>query len=64
MCYVNMVFLFLQTTDPNEVYSWGDNSNLTLGHASEQRRVVPEAVDTFRRLGVSVKQVGWLCVCV
>ena len=43
---------------------------MTLGHASEQRRTVPEAVDTFRRLGVSVKQVGGilvivcLCVCV
>ncbi|KAK7108349.1 inhibitor of Bruton tyrosine kinase-like [Littorina saxatilis] len=43
--------------DQNEVFSWGDNSNLTLGHASEQRRTVPEAVDTLRRLGVSVKQI-------
>lgn len=49
--------LSFDTKDANEVYSWGDNSNLTLGHASEQRRTVPEAVDTFRRLGVSVKQI-------
>ncbi|KAL8560153.1 hypothetical protein ACOMHN_021648 [Nucella lapillus] len=40
----------------NEVYSWGDNTNLTLGHGSEQHRSAPEVVDTFRRLSVSVKQ--------
>ncbi|XP_025096853.1 inhibitor of Bruton tyrosine kinase-like isoform X2 [Pomacea canaliculata] len=43
--------------DPNEVYSWGDNTNLTLGHASEQRRSFPEVVDTFRRGNISVKQI-------
>ncbi|XP_076444948.1 inhibitor of Bruton tyrosine kinase-like [Babylonia areolata] len=41
----------------NEVYSWGDNTNLTLGHGSEQHRTMPEVVDTFRRFSVSIKQI-------
>ncbi|KAK7483280.1 hypothetical protein BaRGS_00025447 [Batillaria attramentaria] len=45
------------TQEPNEVYSWGDNSNFTLGHANEQRRTMPEAVDTFRRVNISVTQI-------
>nr|KAG5696780.1 hypothetical protein BaRGS_012803 [Batillaria attramentaria] len=46
------------TQEPNEVYSWGDNSNFTLGHANEQRRTMPEAVDTFRRVNISVTQLN------
>ena len=42
---------------PSEVYTWGDNINLTLGHGKEQRRGHPEVVDEFRRNGVSVKEV-------
>ena len=40
-----------------EVFTWGDNPNVTLGHASEQKCPVPDSVDFFRRLRLSVVQV-------
>lgn len=43
--------------DRHEVYTWGDNSNFTLGHTSEHRRSGPEVVDEFRKLGVNLKQI-------
>lgn len=50
-------YVTFSVQEPNEVYSWGDNSNFTLGHAHEQRRTMPEAVDTFRRVNISVTQI-------
>ena len=44
--------------DRHEVYTWGDNSNFTLGHTSEHRRSAPEVVDEFRKLSVNLKQVN------
>lgn len=32
-----------------DVYTWGDNSNYTLGHGRESRVADPKAVDFFRR---------------
>lgn len=43
--------------DRHEVYTWGDNSNFTLGHTSEHRRSGPEVLDEFRKLGVNLKQI-------
>lgn len=42
--------------DSNSVYSWGDNTNFTLGHSNEQRRTYPERVEFFSN-GVHVKDV-------
>ncbi|XP_041354992.1 inhibitor of Bruton tyrosine kinase-like isoform X2 [Gigantopelta aegis] len=43
--------------EPNELYAWGDNANFNLGHASGHRRPVPEVVDQFKKLNISIKQV-------
>ena len=50
-------FVVYEMKDRHEVYTWGDNSNFTLGHTSEHRRAGPEVVDEFRKLGVNLKQV-------
>jgi alpha-tubulin suppressor-like RCC1 family protein len=40
------------------VYSWGRNSNFTLGHGDDKERNIPEVVDIFARmLHISIKQV-------
>ncbi|XP_043930033.1 inhibitor of Bruton tyrosine kinase [Protopterus annectens] len=46
-----------QDTDPTEIYTWGDNTNFTLGHGSSQTKHHPELVDYFGRTGIYVKQV-------
>ncbi|CAL1542688.1 unnamed protein product [Lymnaea stagnalis] len=43
--------------EPNEVYTWGENHNSTLGHSSPHKRITPEAVDMFKKSGTSVKQI-------
>ncbi|KAK3580483.1 hypothetical protein CHS0354_001084 [Potamilus streckersoni] len=43
--------------DPSEIFTWGDNSNFTLGHSTENRRCGPEPVDEFRKLSISIRQV-------
>ncbi|KAH9507256.1 hypothetical protein Btru_056735 [Bulinus truncatus] len=43
--------------EPNEVYTWGEDNNSTLGHSSPHKRVSPEAVDIFKKSGISIKQV-------
>lgn len=40
-----------------DVYTWGDNINLTLGHGKEQRRGHPEVIDEFRKKAIQVKEV-------
>ncbi|ELT94596.1 hypothetical protein CAPTEDRAFT_128118, partial [Capitella teleta] len=40
-----------------EVYTWGDNANFTLGHEKEQRKKHPERIEYFGRHGISIKQV-------
>uniref|UniRef100_A0A4W3IR45 Inhibitor of Bruton tyrosine kinase n=1 Tax=Callorhinchus milii TaxID=7868 RepID=A0A4W3IR45_CALMI len=44
-------------SDPTEVYTWGNNTNFTLGHGSQQSKYHPELVDFFPRSGVYIKQV-------
>ncbi|XP_017656171.1 inhibitor of Bruton tyrosine kinase isoform X2 [Nannospalax galili] len=44
-------------TDPTEVYTWGDNTNFTLGHGNQNSKHHPELVDLFSRGGVYIKQV-------
>ncbi|CAB1333636.1 unnamed protein product, partial [Coregonus sp. 'balchen'] len=44
-------------TDPTEVYTWGNNTNFSLGHGNQESRHHPEIVDLFARTGVYVKQV-------
>jgi alpha-tubulin suppressor-like RCC1 family protein len=40
------------------VYSWGRNSNFTLGHGDDKERNTPEVVDVFARmLHISIKEV-------
>lgn len=51
-------------TDPTEVYTWGDNTNFTLGHGSQNSKHHPELLDLFSRSGVYVKQVFSGIVCV
>ncbi|XP_029799496.1 inhibitor of Bruton tyrosine kinase isoform X3 [Suricata suricatta] len=46
-----------KTTDPTDVYTWGDNTNFTLGHGSQNSKHHPELVDLFSRSGVYIKQV-------
>ena len=42
-----------------DVYSWGRNSNFTLGHGDDKERNTPEVVDAFTRiLHVSIKEVS------
>ncbi|KAK3770373.1 hypothetical protein RRG08_028271 [Elysia crispata] len=42
--------------EPNEVYTWGENYNSTLGHTSPHKRTSPEVVDHFKKMGVSIKK--------
>ncbi|GCC27162.1 hypothetical protein chiPu_0005584 [Chiloscyllium punctatum] len=44
-------------TDPTEVYTWGNNTNFTLGHGSQQSKHHPELVDYFSRSGIYIKEV-------
>ncbi|KAH3735613.1 hypothetical protein DPMN_042148 [Dreissena polymorpha] len=44
-------------SDRHEVFTWGDNSNFTLGHGSEQRRQTPEVVDIFRKQQKGIRQI-------
>lgn len=44
-------------TDPTEVYTWGNNTNFSLGHGNQESRHHPELVDVFARTGVYIKQV-------
>nr|XP_005157916.1 inhibitor of Bruton tyrosine kinase [Danio rerio] len=46
-----------QNTDPTEVYTWGNNTNFSLGHGNQESRQHPEIVDLFSRSGIYVKQV-------
>ncbi|KAM4865640.1 inhibitor of Bruton tyrosine kinase isoform 1-T2 [Thomomys bottae] len=46
-----------KNTDPTDVYTWGDNTNFTLGHGSQNSKYHPELVDFFSRTGVPIKQV-------
>uniref|UniRef100_A0A8B9RHS8 BTB domain-containing protein n=1 Tax=Astyanax mexicanus TaxID=7994 RepID=A0A8B9RHS8_ASTMX len=46
-----------QSSDPTEVYTWGNNANFSLGHGNQETRHHPEIVDLFARTGVYVKQV-------
>uniref|UniRef100_A0AAR2LP32 BTB domain-containing protein n=1 Tax=Pygocentrus nattereri TaxID=42514 RepID=A0AAR2LP32_PYGNA len=46
-----------RSSDPTEVYTWGNNANFTLGHGNQQSRHHPEIVDLFPRTGVYIKQV-------
>ncbi|TNN60587.1 Inhibitor of Bruton tyrosine kinase [Liparis tanakae] len=46
-----------KNTDPTEVYTWGNNTNFSLGHGNQESRQHPELVDVFARTGVYVKQV-------
>lgn len=50
-------FLLCSITDPTEVYTWGNNSNFTLGHGNQQCRQHPELVDVFARSQNYIKQV-------
>ncbi|TDH12323.1 hypothetical protein EPR50_G00071040 [Perca flavescens] len=46
-----------RNTDPTEVYTWGNNTNFSLGHGNQESRQHPELVDVFARTGVYIKQV-------
>ncbi|XP_037129472.1 inhibitor of Bruton tyrosine kinase isoform X1 [Syngnathus acus] len=47
----------LTNADPTEVYTWGNNTNFSLGHGNQESRQHPELVDVFPRTGVYIKQV-------
>lgn len=46
-----------KNSDPTEVYTWGNNTNFSLGHGNQESRHHPELVDVFARTGVYIKQV-------
>ncbi|XP_074539760.1 inhibitor of Bruton tyrosine kinase isoform X2 [Halichoeres trimaculatus] len=46
-----------KNSDPTEVYTWGNNTNFSLGHGNQESRQHPELVDMFARSGVYIKQV-------
>ncbi|XP_075952524.1 inhibitor of Bruton tyrosine kinase [Anarhichas minor] len=46
-----------KNTDPTEVYTWGNNTNFSLGHGNQESRQHPELVDAFARTEVYIKQV-------
>ncbi|XP_067882780.1 inhibitor of Bruton tyrosine kinase [Heterodontus francisci] len=50
-------YVVYRKTDPTEVYTWGTNTNFTLGHGSQQSKHHPELVDFFPRSGIYIKQV-------
>ncbi|KAI5106425.1 inhibitor of Bruton tyrosine kinase, partial [Silurus meridionalis] len=50
-----------QNSDPTEVYTWGNNTNFSLGHGNQESRHNPEIVDLFARTGVYIKQVVVVC---
>ncbi|KAJ8411489.1 hypothetical protein AAFF_G00162970 [Aldrovandia affinis] len=49
--------VLFRNSDPTEVYTWGNNTNFSLGHGNQESRHHPEIVDLFARTGVYVKQV-------
>ncbi|NXC38850.1 IBTK kinase, partial [Penelope pileata] len=51
------VHVVFKKTDPTEVYTWGNNTNFTLGHGGQQSKHHPELVDLFPRNSVYIKQV-------
>ncbi|XP_018538526.1 inhibitor of Bruton tyrosine kinase [Lates calcarifer] len=51
------VHVVFKNTDPTEVYTWGNNTNFSLGHGNQESRQHPELVDVFARTGVYIKQV-------
>ena len=56
---------FIYLPGLQEVYTWGENSNFTLGHETGTRRKHPEMVDAFGKRGESIKQVKFvnpLCI--
>lgn len=55
---VYLIVFFFLITDPTEVYTWGNNTNFSLGHGNQESRQHPELVDVFARTGVYIKQVS------
>ncbi|KAM6995634.1 inhibitor of Bruton tyrosine kinase [Tautogolabrus adspersus] len=49
--------VIFKNSDPTEVYTWGNNTNFSLGHGNQESRQHPELVDVFARTGVYIKQV-------
>uniref|UniRef100_A0A673KEC0 Inhibitor of Bruton tyrosine kinase-like n=1 Tax=Sinocyclocheilus rhinocerous TaxID=307959 RepID=A0A673KEC0_9TELE len=49
--------IVFRNTDPTEVYTWGSNTNFSLGHGNQESRHHPEIVDLFSRSRIYVKQV-------
>lgn len=56
--YEAMLPICFFISDPTEVYTWGNNTNFSLGHGNQESRQHPELVDVFARTGVYIKQVG------
>ncbi|XP_062896415.1 inhibitor of Bruton tyrosine kinase isoform X2 [Mobula hypostoma] len=50
-------YVIYRKTDPTEVYTWGNNTNFTLGHGNQQSKHHPELLDYFSRSGTYIKQV-------
>lgn len=50
-------YISFSATDPSATFTWGDNSNITLGHSSENRRAYPETVEIFRKKNITIRDV-------
>ncbi|XP_014665632.1 PREDICTED: inhibitor of Bruton tyrosine kinase-like [Priapulus caudatus] len=45
------------SSDPGDLYTWGDNANFTLGHSDGKSKHYPEMVVEFKKHSLSIKQV-------
>ena len=58
MLYVYNISYMIFLAKSFDVYSWGRNSNFTLGHGDDKERNTPEILDVFARmLHISVQKV-------
>ena len=56
-CILQATICLSSTSEPTEVFMWGDNTNATLGHDKMQARRQPEVVDYFRKRAISITEV-------
>ncbi|XP_072018239.1 LOW QUALITY PROTEIN: inhibitor of Bruton tyrosine kinase-like [Amphiura filiformis] len=51
------VYVEYDLRNPTQVYTWGTNTNFTLGHGNQQSRGQPELMEELAKSSISIKQV-------
>ena len=51
------VYVEYDPRNPTQVYTWGTNTNFTLGHGNQQSRGQPELLEELAKNSISIKQV-------